>query len=322
MHNAINFKKSLEKLKPILRTIRKLGKSYWYFLDNFFKNSKWVKQKANCFVQEGIIRDYVKAINFITFWCNFSVTLLIFLAINLILTGSITTYLVSLFLLPFLAFTIDLIKPTWKILTGKESIAKSPRVYEIVTATSSLVVLMAILNWGAWQERPALVYETDATRGGGYQSESVVVAESMLSGKIARIKDGDTAEVEYQDRTETVRFACIDAPESSQLPWGEQSRERLQEILPIGQTVQLRVADMDQRYGRTVAEVYRRNQSVNLQMVREGQAVVYRQYLDNCADTRQEYIEAESKAQQQQRGYWNQISPCMPWDYRRELCTG
>ena len=321
MPNSTNFKKSLKKLKPILKTIRRLGKSYWNFLDNFFKNNKWVKQKANCIVQEGIIKDYVKAINFVTFWCNFSVTLLILLAINLILTGSIATHLVSLFFLPFLAFVIDLIKPTWRILTGKESIAKSPRVYEIVTATSSLVVLMAILNWGAWQERPALVYETDATRGGGYQSENVVVAESMLSGKIARIKDGDTAEVEYQDRTETVRFACIDAPESSQVPWGGQSSQHLEKLAPVGQEVQLRVVDVDGN-GRTVAEVYRRNQSVNLQMVRDGQAVVYRQYLDKCNDTRNAYLKAESKAQRQKRGYWNQISPCMPWDYRRKLCTG
>lgn len=70
-------------------------------------------------------------------------------------------------------------------------------------------------------------------------------------------------------------------------------------------------------YGRTVAELYAGKQSVNLQMVKEGQAVVYRQYLSGCAATKDEYLQAEAQAKKQRLGFWNQKSPVMPWDYRR-----
>ena len=45
--------------------------------------------------------------------------------------------------------------------------------------------------------------------------------------------------------------------------------------------VSLRVVDTD-RYDRTVAEILRKQQNVNLQMVRRGQAFAHRQYLLNC----------------------------------------
>lgn len=137
--------------------------------------------------------------------------------------------------------------------------------------------------------------------------------------QVVSIGDGDTVRVQQGDRAITVRLACIDAPETAQSPWGQQSAARLKQILPVGQTVRLREVDTD-RYGRTVAELYQDEQSVNLQLVAEGHAVVYRQYLDSCAETKDQYLQAEAKAQQQQQGFWNQTSPCMPWDYRQGNC--
>ena len=80
----------------------------------------------------------------------------------------------------------------------------------------------------------------------------------------------------------------MDAKETGQQPWGQLASARLKELLPVGQPVQLRVVDKD-RYGRTVAEVYRNGRSVNLQMVTEGQAVVYRQYLDQYGSVELHY---------------------------------
>ena len=70
------------------------------------------------------------------------------------------------------------------------------------------------------------------------------------------------------------------------------------------------------RYGRMVAEVFLDNHSVNLQMVKEGQAVVYRKYLDKCA-TKDQYIKAEAEAKRKRLGFWSQSNPVMPWDFRR-----
>jgi micrococcal nuclease len=66
-----------------------------------------------------------------------------------------------------------------------------------------------------------------------------------------------------------------------------------------------------------VAEVLLNNQSVNLQMVKEGQAVVYTKYLDNCAATKDQYIKAEAEAKHKRFGFWSQNNPVMPWDFRR-----
>lgn len=132
--------------------------------------------------------------------------------------------------------------------------------------------------------------------------------------KVVSTGDGDTIRVNQGGQTITLRLACVDAPEMAQAPWGQQSANRLQQLLPIGQTVRLRVIDRDQ-YGRTVAEVFKGNQSVNLQIVREGMAVVYRQYLNGCNSN--QYLQAEVEAKQKKRGYWKQNNPVMPWDFRR-----
>lgn len=47
---------------------------------------------------------------------------------------------------------------------------------------------------------------------------------------------------------------------------------------------QIRPVDTD-RY-RRVADVYVAGQSINLQLVQEGMAVVYTEYLDGCPDSR------------------------------------
>lgn len=136
------------------------------------------------------------------------------------------------------------------------------------------------------------------------------------SFQVVSTRDGDDITVSQGSKQFRIRLACIDAPEMEQKPWGNQSANRLKQLLPPGQSVQLRLVNPD-RSGRTVAEVYRGNQSVNLQMVQEGQAVVYPQHLNNCAATKNQYLQAQAAAKQQGLGFWNQAQPMMPWDFRR-----
>ncbi len=141
------------------------------------------------------------------------------------------------------------------------------------------------------------------------------VAQNELP-QVVSIGDGDTLRVRQGGQVITVRLGCIDAPETTQTPWGQQSGNRLKQLLLTGQAVQLRKIERD-RYGRTVAELYLGNQSVNLMMVKEGQAVVYTQYLSGCSETKDQYLAAEAQAKAQRLGFWNQDNPVMPWDYRR-----
>ncbi|KAB1990913.1 thermonuclease family protein, partial [Haemophilus parainfluenzae] len=88
-----------------------------------------------------------------------------------------------------------------------------------------------------------------------------------------RIYDGDTIEVFHAGQSFKARFACIDAPELHQAPFGAASKQYLSRLLP-GQ-VRLKIVDQD-RYGRQVAEVYTPdNRFVNQAMVAAGQAVLY-----------------------------------------------
>lgn len=153
-----------------------------------------------------------------------------------------------------------------------------------------------------------------------FWASSPVLSQNAVP-TVVSVGDGDTLRIREVGQVTTVRLACIDSPERAQSPWGKQSTARLKQLLPPGTAVQVRMITRD-RYGRTVAELYLSKQSVNLQMVKEGQAVVYRQYLNGCAATKDQYLQAEAQARKQRLGFWNQKSPLMPWNYRRGKHNG
>ena len=101
--------------------------------------------------------------------------------------------------------------------------------------------------------------------------------------KVLSVGDGDTIRVTGSSGTNktTVRLACIDAPETSQTPYGNDARQALQADLPIGTRVGVRTKAID-RYGRTVAEVLKGTININQSLVGAGAAFVYWQYIDGC----------------------------------------
>lgn len=141
------------------------------------------------------------------------------------------------------------------------------------------------------------------------------IAQAFLGTSVISTGDGDTLHVRQNGQNLTVRLACIDAPERRQ-PGGSAASDRLRQLLPVGRRIQLRTVDTD-RYGRTVGEIYANGRSINLQLVSEGQAVVYPQYLSGCRDDRAAYLQAEQTARSARRGFWSQRNPVMPWDWRR-----
>ena len=133
---------------------------------------------------------------------------------------------------------------------------------------------------------------------------------------VVSVGDGDTVRVSEGSKRITVRLACIDAPETSQRPWGARSTSFLKQLTPVGSEVTLRVQTTD-RYGRTVAELLNHRGNVNQLMVGAGQAFAYRRYLREC--DAQRYLQLEADAKQQGRGVWS-VGPSgitRPWDYRR-----
>ena len=131
---------------------------------------------------------------------------------------------------------------------------------------------------------------------------------------VLSVGDGDTIAVSDGGRQIMVRLACIDAPESAQTPYGGHARSALQALVPVGSNVSIQGSKKD-RYGRTVAEVLMGRTNVNLELVRGGDAFVYRQYLAGC--DRNIYITAEKQAESKRLGIWSVTGGITrPWDCR------
>ena len=145
---------------------------------------------------------------------------------------------------------------------------------------------------------------------------ALCITTSANAATVVSVGDGDTIRVSEGSRRLTIRLACIDAPETSQRPWGHRSTAFLKLLTPVGSEVTLRVQTTD-RYGRTVAELLNRRGNVNQLVVEAGQAFAYRRYLRKCDSER--YLQLEENAKRQGTGVWS-VGPSgitRPWDYRR-----
>jgi micrococcal nuclease len=135
---------------------------------------------------------------------------------------------------------------------------------------------------------------------------------------IEKVVDGDTFWCRGGPK---VRLLLIDAPEADQGPFGNQARDQLLELLPVGSTVQLEpdVQRYD-RYGRNLAYVYLPDgRMANQEMARAGYAVAL-SYPPNM-----QHIEriraAVTEARQMRRGLWaTSAFECTPRDHRRHRC--
>jgi len=125
---------------------------------------------------------------------------------------------------------------------------------------------------------------------------------------VTTVSDGDTVTL---DNALRVRLACIDAPERDQA-FGDEATEALEGLIDA-RSVRLEQVDVD-RYERTVGYLYRdgNNEALNLAMVRNGYAWVYRAYCDRC-----DYYEAERYAHDHRLGLWAQGDAVAPWLWRQ-----
>lgn len=131
-----------------------------------------------------------------------------------------------------------------------------------------------------------------------------------LTCKIVGISDGDTATCLTDDKTQIkIRLDQIDAPETRQ-DFGSASKKALSDMI-FGKTVGLDTKEQD-KYGRTVAEVFVDDKNINKEMVALGMAWAYREYVkDN------EYIDLETRARRNSLGLWSQPNAIYPSDFRR-----
>jgi len=138
-------------------------------------------------------------------------------------------------------------------------------------------------------------------------------AREQSVAMVLAVPDGDSLVVVLRgdpaDARTRVRLAEIDAPERGQ-PWNQRSRQALRDKV-MDKRVRLEVIDVD-RYGRQVAHVWLGERHVNRELVREGHAWVYTQYLRDPT-----LREDEASARRDRLGLWSIDDPVEPWRWRR-----
>jgi endonuclease YncB( thermonuclease family) len=108
-----------------------------------------------------------------------------------------------------------------------------------------------------------------------------------------------------------IRMHAIDAPERGQ-PQGAASKAALAALV-YGKPVLVEPIEQD-RYDRLVARLWLGDLDVNAEMLKQGQAWVYRRYADEPA-----YCAYEKAARDLRRGLWALPVPQRPapWEWRK-----
>ncbi|XP_058079908.1 uncharacterized 38.1 kDa protein-like [Magnolia sinica] len=107
-----------------------------------------------------------------------------------------------------------------------------------------------------------------------------------------------------------IRLRGIDAPES-QMHFGKESTDWLIKLVQ-GKVLKINVYCED-RYNRTVGDIYCGGKFVQEFMLKEGMAWHYHQY-----DKRPELAMWEKEAREAKIGLWSVSDPEKPWDWRRK----
>jgi micrococcal nuclease len=140
----------------------------------------------------------------------------------------------------------------------------------------------------------------------------------FLRGQVVSVHDGDTLTVIIDGHTEKVRLIGIDAPELGQAPWGEEARSALRALVE-NKTVRLEtdIKHRDQ-YGRLLGYIFAGETFVNLELIRQGHAVLYT-VPPNVAHV-DEYRKAQTEAREAGRGVWDPGQPLTlhPDCYRKQ----
>ena len=131
----------------------------------------------------------------------------------------------------------------------------------------------------------------------------------LLTGKVVRVIDGDTIEVNLKTGTARVRLYGIDAPEHSQ-PYGEQATRYLRQLLQ-GREIEVYSVCLD-KYKRYLAKIYYNDKYINLMLVKSGLAWAYSAGKQNF-----EIKLAQRYAKQHHIGLWHQAKPIRPSTYRK-----
>jgi Micrococcal nuclease (thermonuclease) homologs len=148
-----------------------------------------------------------------------------------------------------------------------------------------------------------------------------VHAGNTIAGFVRAVYDGDTVLLATASNNRLkVRLYGVDAPETRKpdkpgQPFGDVARRTLMYKI-MGRQVSAEIVDTDQ-YDRSVAVLRYEGRDINREMVSEGLAWAYREYLGGAYAS--DYIGAEERARRMRKGLWRDNNPLPPWEFRHAL---
>ncbi|KAI9016011.1 hypothetical protein DFJ74DRAFT_252558 [Hyaloraphidium curvatum] len=134
--------------------------------------------------------------------------------------------------------------------------------------------------------------------------------------------------VDLKGGTINVRLAGVDAPEgaafgATEQPFYKEARRFLEKAV-VGKDVEVQPLSKDQ-YGRIVGMVSTRDwtgfrrRNINLEMVQQGLAVVYKQGGAQYGSLEKQLLAAEEAAKVAKRGIWSQSKIVLPGEHKAKL---
>jgi len=150
----------------------------------------------------------------------------------------------------------------------------------------------------------------------------------IVTGTVTKVSDGDTMQLTTPEQTKLkVRLYGIDAPETYKTnnrtgqvskvgqAYGDESRKVLESKI-MGKQIKLDIIDID-KYKRMVGMIWLDNRNINLEMVSEGYAEAFVEYLK--PPYRSDFIAAEREAQSAKKGIWSLLKYERPREFRKRL---
>lgn len=131
-----------------------------------------------------------------------------------------------------------------------------------------------------------------------------------LVGKVVGVKDGDTIEILYEGRSQTIRLVDIDCPEKKQA-FGMIAKQFTSDFC-FGKVVKVESAGSRDRYDRVLGTVYYNDKCLNQELVKNGLAWHYKKY-----SHKKIFDDLEREAREKGIGLWSDKNPTPPWDFRR-----
>lgn len=140
--------------------------------------------------------------------------------------------------------------------------------------------------------------------------DTIVEKKNTLEGKVIKIVDGDTFDL-LMDNNITIRIRMngIDCPERKQ-DYNQVCKDALAQYI-FAKNINLETFGKD-RYRRTIANVFYKNENINLMMIQNGFAWHYKKYSSDPIMSK-----AEEDARYAKIGLWIRDHAIAPWDYRK-----